>query len=147
MPCRYTIDKDKGLVITTAWDRLTFPEAKAHQDQLAADPAFNPQFNQLIDAIEVTHLEISADQAKTLASRVIYSVESRRAFVATNPTVFGIARLMGAHDEIARAADRANVFSTRRAALRWLGLEPEDAVLQESRLSPGWWREQRRSCI
>jgi hypothetical protein len=135
MPCRYIIDKDKRLVVTSAWDRLTFAEAKAHQDQLSTDPAFNPEYSQLIDATGVTELDISANQAQALASRVIFSAQSRRAFVATNPITFGMARLMGAHDEIARAPEKADVFSTRDAALRWLGLESAGPVLRDSRRS------------
>ena len=66
MPCRYIIDQEKRLVISTAWDRLTFAEAKAHQDQLAIDPGFNPAFNQLIDATAVSTLEMTNDEAKSL---------------------------------------------------------------------------------
>lgn len=46
MPCRYDIDKDRRLVISTGWDRLPFAEAKARQDQLGIDPDFNSEFNQ-----------------------------------------------------------------------------------------------------
>jgi hypothetical protein len=34
MPVRYVIDKARRLVIGTGSDRVTFDEAKAHQDQL-----------------------------------------------------------------------------------------------------------------
>ena len=135
MPCRYIIDQENRLVISTAWDRLTFAEAKAHQDQLAIDPGFNPAFNQLIDATAVSTLEMTNDEAKSLVRRVIFSQESRRAFVAITPTIFGVGRLMGAHDEIARAPDRANVFSTRDAALEWLGAESNRSGRVESRRS------------
>ena len=46
MPCRYVIDIEQRLVISTGWDRVTFAEAKAHQDQLVRDPVFNPEFNE-----------------------------------------------------------------------------------------------------
>lgn len=50
MPCRYVIDIEQRLVISTGWDRVTFAEIKAHQDQLVSDPDFNPEFNQFVDA-------------------------------------------------------------------------------------------------
>ena len=72
MPCRYVIDQENRLVISTAWDRLTFADAKAHQDQLAIDPGFNPAFNQL-DAAAVSTLEMTNDEAKSLVRRVIFA--------------------------------------------------------------------------
>jgi hypothetical protein len=34
MPCRYVIDLERRLVISTGWERLTYPEMEAHQEQL-----------------------------------------------------------------------------------------------------------------
>ncbi len=121
MPCSYFIDKERRIVFSAGWDRLTFAEAKAHGEQLLSDPDFNPDFNQLIDASAVTAMDISIDEAKMLARRAIVSPTSRRAFVATDPSIFGMGRLMGAYDEIERARDKAGVFYDRDAALQWLG--------------------------
>lgn len=123
MPCRYVIDKERRLVITTGWDHLTFAEAKAHQDQLLIDPDFNPEFDQLIDFTAVTALDMSADEARMMARRGVYSPKSKRAFIAANPTIFGMGRLMGTHDEIAREPDQVGVFHDLDAALKWLGLD------------------------
>jgi hypothetical protein len=123
VPCRYVIDKERRLIVSTGWDRLTFAEAKAHDDQLFSDPDFNPEFNQLIDATAVTVMDMSIDEAKSLARRAIVSRTSRRAFVATNPAIFGMGRLVGTHDEIAREQEQAGVFRDLYSALKWLGLE------------------------
>ena len=64
MPCRYVIDKERRLVISTAWDRLTFAQAKAHDDQLLSDPDFSPEFNQLMDATAVTAMDMSIERGQ-----------------------------------------------------------------------------------
>lgn len=125
MPCSYVIDMQKRLVITTAWDRVTFAEARGHQDQLKVDPSFNPDFNQLIDASAVTSIDATVAEIKRLAGRPIFSSTSRRAFLATSPDVFGVGRLMGAHLEMGRVPQHVRVFYDLAAALKWLGLEAD----------------------
>jgi hypothetical protein len=125
MPCRYVIDQQRRLVITTAWDRVTFTEAKAHQDQLSNDAAFDPDFNQLVDASAVTALEATIDQIKTLSKRGIFSPASRRAFVATRPDIFGVGRVMGTYFEMGRVPQQVQVFYDLASALHWLGLEED----------------------
>ena len=73
MPWRYTIDAERGLVISTGWGRMTFAEMQAHQDQLASDPQFNPEFRQLVDATAITELNISIAEEKTRGSKAILS--------------------------------------------------------------------------
>lgn len=135
MPCRYVIDKEQQLVITTAWGDVTFDEAKAHQDQLISDPDFRPEFNQLINATAVTDLVIVADEAKMLARRTVFSPTSRRAFLATEPFVYGMGRLMETYCEMA-AAGNARVFSNRDSALKWLGFEilPDAGRVEEEKI-------------
>lgn len=111
------------MVICTAWERLTFAEAKATQDQLKNDPEFNPEFNQLLDLTAVTVLDISTDEARMIARLVFFSPTARRAFVATSPSIFGMGRLMGTHDEMARYAEQVGIFHDRVTALKWLGLD------------------------
>jgi hypothetical protein len=125
MPCRYVIDQQRGLVISTAWDRVTFADVKAHQDQLSTDPAFNPEFNQLVDASAVTAVDATIDQIKTIAKRGIFSSASRRAFVATRPDVFGIGRVMGTYSEMGRVPQQVRVFYDLPSALEWLGLDED----------------------
>jgi len=73
MPCRYVIDIERRLVVSTGWDRVTFAEMKAHQDTLASDPDFNPEFDQFVDATTVSLLAASPDQLKTIISRRFFS--------------------------------------------------------------------------
>ena len=116
---RYSIDKQRRLILTTADDRVTFDDIIGHQTRLLADPDFDASFDQLIDMTAVTKFEISADQARTLARRCIFSPESRRAFVATEPHIFGLGRMMEIYREGQRYAD-VHVFYTMDEALKWL---------------------------
>jgi hypothetical protein len=67
---------------------------------LVSDPDLNGDFNQIIDATAETALEMSADEARILAGRVLFSPTSRRAFAATDPAIFGMGRLMGTYHDI-----------------------------------------------
>jgi hypothetical protein len=125
MPCSYVIDKEKRLVISSAWNRVTFAEVVQHQDQLKTDPAFDPDFNQLVDATAVTGVDASMDEVKRAASRRIFSSRARRAFVATSPEVFGVGRLLGAHMGMGSVPQQVNVFYDMPSALKWLGLDED----------------------
>jgi len=121
MPCRYVIDPERRLIITTGWDRVTFFEAKAHQDQLATDPEFDPEFNQLVDGTAITALDISTDQARLIAARRFFSPRSRRAFLANGLSVLAIGRLMEGSIKREKQREQVALFHDRDEALQWLG--------------------------
>jgi len=123
MPLRNVIDKERRLVHTIGWDRLTFAQTKSLQEQLLNDPDFDPTFNQLIDLTALTGLGMSTEETKWLAGREVFSPSSRRAFVATNPAVFGMCRLYEACHHGSREHAQVAVFSGLDEALHWLGLE------------------------
>jgi hypothetical protein len=127
MPCGYVIEKEKRLVVSSAWGRLTFPEAVGHEDQLANDPDFDPYFDQLIDLTDLAVFDISVGEAKTIAGRNFFSARSRRAIVSSNPSIFGMVRLMEAYHSIAGARDKICAFYSRASALQWLGHEDDFA--------------------
>lgn len=123
MAWRYVIDKKQSLVISTAWDRITFPEVKAHQNQLLSDPDFSPEYNQLMDLRAVTKFDVSVEEAKQIARRTLFSTKSRRALVASDPAIFGMGRLMQAYNEMSAAASQVHIFHDLPSALKWLGVE------------------------
>jgi hypothetical protein len=119
MPCVYRIDAEQRLVVSTASGHVTFEEAITHQDRLKNDPHFLSKFDQLLDATLVTKLEISTEEAKILAKgSLFFAPSSRRAWIAPNPVIFGIGRLIEAHREIAGPQDRFCVFYDLVAALQ-----------------------------
>lgn len=123
MPCRYVIDTEHGLVISTAWERVTFAEVDAHQDRLKNDPHFHPDFKQLVDATQVTDLDISIDEAKTIFGRRTFSAASRCAFLGKGLITLGMGRLIEAQAALLEGRETVRVFSNRQKALKWLGME------------------------
>jgi hypothetical protein len=107
------------LILSTAEGRVTFDDVRDHQERLLADPDFDPSFDQLLDMTAATKFEISADEARTLARRRMLSPESRRAFVATAPHIFGLGRMMEIYREGMEYAE-VRVFYSMDEALEWL---------------------------
>jgi hypothetical protein len=93
MPFSYVVYSQHRLVVSTGVDRVTWKEIQERQDQTQIDPAFKPDFNQIVDLRAVTVFEMTTDQARFLARRLIFSSTSKRAFVAANPAVFGVGRM------------------------------------------------------
>ncbi len=94
-----------------------FDDIRGHQDRLLADRDFDVSFDQLIDTTAVTKFDISASEARILAERRIVSPESRRAFVATKPHIFGLGRMMEIYHE---PLGNLQVFYFMDEALKWL---------------------------
>jgi hypothetical protein len=121
LPVGYTIDNERRLVITTGSGRVTFAEVKAQYDQILSDPAFDPEFNQLIDGTAITTLDLSVDEVRTIVQRKVFSPVSRRALVATLPAVFGTLRMAGTYHEVANASPaEICVFHDIPSASKWL---------------------------
>lgn len=91
MQVRYFIDKQRRMILTTAAGCVMFDDIEGHQARLLADPDFDGTFDQLIDTSTATKFDISAPEAKILAERPIFPPQSSRAFVATEPHIFGLA--------------------------------------------------------
>ena|SRR5215469_7383758 len=123
MPFSYIVYRKHRLVVSSGSGLLTWEEIKARQDETKTDPNFDPSFNQLVDLRSVTGIKMSGDQARMLASRHIFSPGSRRAFVATNPGIFGVGRMWETYTEFSEKPSQIRVFSDLPSALKWLGLE------------------------
>ena len=115
----YTIDEERRLVTSTAWDTLTADQVLEHQRQLQNDPAFDPDFSQLADFTLVVYLKMDAKTVMELSDVVVFSAKSRRAFIADNPFHYGMARMFAAFHKLS-GEDQIRVFTTRDEALQWL---------------------------
>ncbi|HUB80500.1 MAG TPA: hypothetical protein VMB03_16965 [Bryobacteraceae bacterium] len=127
MPVSYKIDKKRRLIVTWGKGRVTFAEARDHQDRLLNDPDFDETFNQLLDATQADTLDLTAEEARIIASRQVVANTSRRAFVATDASVFGMGRMMEAYHG---SKSKTQVFYSLEAALAWLGVE--DLIVRKS---------------
>ena len=81
-------------------------------EQGPKDPDFDPRLNELVDLRSVTEFALSGDQARTLARRTVYSAESRRAFVASTPHIFGFGRMWEAYTELSDNRQRCVCSTT-----------------------------------
>ena len=123
MPARYLILLDQRLVVSIGWGHLTFSDLRSQQDAFKNDPLFDPTLDQLVDLSQVELLELTTDQAKTIAGRAMFRASSRRAVIAKDPAIFGTARMMDAHHSVATGRNHLRVFYDRDAALKWLGFD------------------------
>ena len=93
MPAYFKIDKERRLVMTTCSGVFTMTDALGHQEKLLKDPDFAPSFSQLMDVTGVTTVELGGEDMRRLASRSIFSPNSRRAILVNTDLVFGLARM------------------------------------------------------
>jgi hypothetical protein len=120
---RYTIDKDRRLVIAIAPSVLDFGDVIEHMKEVAADPDFNPTYSHFVDFSAVKKMKISGAQMRELARRDIFDSRAKRAAFAPQLFVYGLARMYAMYRE-AFGGQKLRVFRNRDAALVWL-FEPE----------------------
>ncbi len=121
MPIEFSIDAQRGVVFSTASGVVGRADAMDHMDRLCRHPDFRPEFSQLFDFRQITELAMSSEEVRQIAERNIFAPDSRRAFVVTSDFGFGIARMFGAHREI--AGERGiQLFKDVDEARSWLSL-------------------------
>jgi hypothetical protein len=119
MPGCYKIDKERRLVMTTAFGVVTKEDLLDHQDKLMADPDFDPTFSQLLDFAHMTKLDLKAADVKLLAERNIFAANARRAFVVPEDVAFGMARMFEMLRE-GKGEQGIRVFRTLEEGLGWV---------------------------
>jgi hypothetical protein len=94
MPCAYTIDLARSLVLSRGWGVLTDRELLVHVRALTADPRFARYLRQLADLRDVTDVQVTAS---TIIREMVrlnpFGAGARRALVVTSDVVFGMARM------------------------------------------------------
>lgn len=120
MSWSHEIDRERRLVLTSGWDKLTGAEILEHRHQLENDPDFSSDFFQLVDLSSVTEVQIDFATMQELANRNLFSDESRRAFVATNPLAFGMSSMFISLRRVYGGVEQMEIFNNRDEALRWL---------------------------
>jgi hypothetical protein len=118
MPCAYTIDLARSLVLSRGWGEVTDRELLAHVRALTADPRFARSFHQFIDLRDVTDVQITASTIREMVKLNPFGAGARRAVVVTSDVVFGMARMYQIlRDE---SPDEFEIFRKLDDALRWL---------------------------
>lgn len=122
MPCDYVIDLERRLVRTTISGVVTGAELRALRDRLAADPSFSPDLSGLIDLSAARPDALTTADIQNLARTAKFGPSARRAFVSSDPAMFGLARMFEVYREMRDGPDRTATFRTVAEAEEWLGL-------------------------
>lgn len=118
MPISYQIDRKRRLVISRPHGVVRDADMISHQEALAADPDFDPTFDQLIEPDGVTAFEASTATYRRLASSSPFRAGSRRAVVAPTEMGYGLSRMFEMRTE--STGSLVCVFRTAEEARRWL---------------------------
>jgi hypothetical protein len=118
MPTQYVVDIDNHIVRTRFSGLVTHHDVADHAARLHGDPAFDPQFSELVTFGENPDIQLGYLDWQSLADRDPFSSSSKRAFVVQpRCAVYGVVRMC----QIARNHP-ANIciFETLEEALSWL---------------------------
>jgi hypothetical protein len=93
MPVTYCIDVARQVVYTRGYGIVTDLELFQHNENLKADPSFDPTFNQLLNFTEVILAEVKTETITRIASNRIFDLGSLRAIVVKPGLQYGLARM------------------------------------------------------
>lgn len=122
MPWHYTVDTARGVTLIVATGTASGEELIALQQQLHADPLFDPLMRQICDLRDAELAGVSSDVIKLVADRARNGmVRGRRAIVAQPGLAFGLSRMFSAYADPEDLT--TEVFTSLSAAEQWLGLD------------------------
>ena len=119
MPYSYDINERERLVTSRLWGAVSEAEIRDHNTKLRRDPKFDPAYNQLTDLTGVTDIIVGTETINETALDQFFNPGTRRAFLASNDTVFGMARMFALRAE--GLGQTIEVFRERAKAEEWLG--------------------------
>jgi hypothetical protein len=128
MPLDFVIDRERRLVISVGYGRLTFADAEKHQQDLLAEPAFDPSFDQIVDCTRVTEFALSPEEVRIVAARSVFSHGSRRVGIAPDDLQFAMMRMFETYREIFGGGEVTQVVRTREEAMEWYHNHPRKAT-------------------
>ena len=119
MPVRYTIDKERRLILSTMSGVLTAEDIWGHQKALAKDPDFDGSLSQISDFTQVTKMELTEQDVQKFAEASVFDHDARRAIIVKDRFSFGLARMF----EVLRG-DKGDkgvvVFADYDEGLKWI---------------------------
>lgn len=120
MPARYHIEPDRRLIITVLEGVLSDRDL-LQTEVVRADPAFDPAYDQLVDARKVTAIEATSAAVRQLALTDPFGPGSRRAIVVSSDAAFGVARMF--QNLVDGGGEQMVVVRDMNEAARWLALD------------------------
>jgi hypothetical protein len=124
MGITYTVDHERRRVLARVEGLLTFADLSAYVD--AGERERAPGYCELFDACGVTAADLTGMQVQAMVWRAVQAHRKTplgsTAIVATQPVVFGLARMYATLCEW--AGNSVAVFRTVEEAERWLDSHP-----------------------
>ena len=97
---------------------MTDDDVREQRQKMRADPAFDPAYRQLIDVTGITEILVGAKTIKDAAHDQYFAPGTKRAFVASSETAYGLARMFATTAEA--SGQTIEVFRDRGKAEEWL---------------------------
>jgi len=124
MPAVLKIDPELKIVISTFRGEVTDDDVVRHSAAIVGDPAFDPEFSEIVDFSGVTRLAVSEGMLAGMAgSQSIFSRASMHVVVAPADLAFGLARRYQAL--AARTRPNFVVVRTLAEGFTALGIQPK----------------------
>jgi hypothetical protein len=123
MPVVLKVDRQRRVVYSTFYGKITDAELLSHGRAIASDPDFNPRFSEIVDFTGVTDAAISETTLAAMAANPsIFSNSVLHIVVAPDDSMF---ELVNKYKAFAQSS-RPNLFvvRTRAEAYRLLPIEP-----------------------
>ena len=124
MPASYSIDRERGVLLTIFEGVVTIEEVKAVQAAVRADPDFVPQLKSVADITRMTKFAATSDQVRSIMSASPIHRDSRRAVITSPGLSFAFGRMAETMSVFAGGPETKAV-NNQAEALEWLGLEPD----------------------
>ena len=121
MPAMVTLDKERGIRITSAVGPMRWADFREIYRMIAADPGLSAAKRTLVDLQHASLAGVTrADvQAAVHLPKLPRETDTRLAIVTKSPVVYGIAR-MYALMQVVRQTGEVEVFTTLDEAMAWL---------------------------
>jgi hypothetical protein len=97
---------------------MTDDDVREHNRTLRVDKAFDPAYRQLIDCTGLVEILVATKTINDAAHDQYFTPGTRRAFVASSETAFGLARMFAIRAEA--SGQTIQVFRDRGKAEEWL---------------------------
>jgi hypothetical protein len=113
----YTVDPAKRLVSVKFRQKLTVRDIELYAALLRSNPAFDPDFSEIVDMTEVEDLDLAPQEFIRLADEIDpFSDRAKRAFVVCSEVQHHAARM----HKILRTQRNFSIFRSLEAAERWV---------------------------
>jgi len=128
MPIRSIIEKENGLIRTTASGRVSGAELVDYYRRLRGHPDFKRTLNEIFDASQVEAVDMTADDVRRLSAvteeYTSVGVPVKVAIVAPGDLEFGMSRMYEMLQ--VQSINTLKVFRERAPAERWIAGQTAD---------------------